>query len=51
MELEIEEDGRDQVTLVIPDNPDPFPTWTLDGTCTFPNIKNSAPMQVQYMAG
>jgi hypothetical protein len=50
MNLEIEDDGRYQVTLVIPDSPDPFPTWTMDGTCTFPNVRSTAPMEVKFMS-
>lgn len=50
MKLELEEDGRYRVMLVIPDNPDPFPTWMLDGKCVFPNIVAPAPMAVKYIS-
>jgi hypothetical protein len=50
MKLELEDDGRYQVTLVIPDHPDPFPTWELDGKCVFPNVRTAAPMPVKFMS-
>lgn len=50
MNLEIEEDGRYRVTLVIPDNPDPFPTWTLEGKCVFPMQASPAPSPVKYIS-
>jgi hypothetical protein len=38
MLLEIAEDGRYKLTLVIPDTPDPFPRWEFESTCTWPNV-------------
>lgn len=50
MLLEIAADGRYKVTLVIPDNPDPFPRWKFDSTCTFPNVTAHEPVEVRYVA-
>jgi hypothetical protein len=50
MKLELGEDGGYEVTLVIPDHPDPFPTWELDGKCVFPNVTAAAPMPVKSMS-
>lgn len=50
MQLEIEEDLRYRVVLVIPDNPDPFPTWNMDTRCTGPGLDQTVQMPVQYSA-
>ena len=50
MKLELQEDGHYEVTLVIPDNPDPFPTWQLDGKCVFPNVTAAAPSSVKFVS-
>lgn len=50
MQLEIEEDLRYRVVLVIPDNPDPFPTWNIDIRCTGPGLDYTTQMPVQYSA-
>jgi hypothetical protein len=50
MKLEIADDGNYEVTLVIPDHPDPFPTWMLDGKCVFPMATSTAPMPVKFMS-
>lgn len=50
MQLEIEEDLRYRVVLVIADNPDPFPTWNMDVHCTGPGIDHRMQVPVQYSA-
>jgi hypothetical protein len=50
MQLEIEEDLRYRLVLVIPDNPDPFPTWTMDVHCTGPGLDQVVQQPVQYSA-
>jgi hypothetical protein len=50
MKLELQDDGSYQVTLVIPDHPDPFPTWELEGKCVFPNVTAAAPSPVKFMS-
>ena len=49
MKLELSPDRYD-VTLVIADNPDPFPTWELDGKCVFPNVASPAPSPVKFVS-
>lgn len=50
MVLEIGEDARYKLTLVIPDTPDPFPAWDIEGVCTFPNATSRTPMPVRYVS-
>lgn len=50
MELEIAGDGSYRVTLVIPDTPDPFPTWYFDTQCIFPNVTSSQPVDVRHVS-
>jgi hypothetical protein len=50
MKLEIEDDGDYKLMLVIPDSPDPFPTWTFAGECIWPNITNPSPMTVKFQS-
>lgn len=50
MLLEIAADGRYKVTLVIPDNPDPFPKWDFQATCRFPTKTVNAPQDVRYVS-
>jgi hypothetical protein len=45
--LEIAEDGRYKLTLVIPDNPDPFPVWAYETTCVFPNLAYTQAVEVR----
>jgi hypothetical protein len=48
MKLDISDDGSYEVMLVIPDVPDPFPAWSFDSTCTFPNVAHSQPVEVRH---
>jgi hypothetical protein len=50
MKLEISDDGSYQVMLVIPDMPDPFPAWSFDSTCTFPNVAHTQPVEVRHIS-
>jgi hypothetical protein len=50
MLLEIAADGRYKVTLVIPDNPDSFPTWEFGSTCKFPNATAQQSQDVRYVS-
>ncbi len=50
MTLEIAEDGRYKLTLVIPDRPNPFPTWQFEATCTFPNATTNERREVRDVA-
>lgn len=50
MLLEIAADGRYKLTLVIPDNPDPFPKWEYAATCKFPNITKPVTQEVRYVS-
>lgn len=50
MKLEIGEDGHYNLVLVIPDDPDPFPTWSITGECVFPNVSSTRPMDVKMMS-
>lgn len=38
------------MTLVIPDNPDPFPKWDFQETCRFPTKTVSLPQDVRYVS-
>jgi hypothetical protein len=50
MSLEIADDGRYHLTLVIPDTPDPFPSWEFEGVCIFPNVTARQPVPVRHVA-
>jgi hypothetical protein len=50
MSLKIAEDGQYEVNLVIPDQPDPFPAWEFQGTCTYPNITANQTVPVRQVA-
>jgi hypothetical protein len=50
MLLEIADDGRYRLTLVIPDNPDPFPRWEFQSVCAFPNVRTPQPQEVRYVS-
>lgn len=50
MLLEIADDGRYKLTLVIPDTPDPFPPWDFDAECVFPNARSSEKQAVRNVA-
>lgn len=50
MKLEIREDGHYEVTLVIPDNPDPFPKWSFDSECVFPNVTDKRSVDVKMLS-
>jgi hypothetical protein len=50
MSLEIDADARYRVTLVIPDHPDPFPTWQMESTCKFPNVTARQSMEVRQIS-
>ena len=49
MLLEIADDGRYKLTLVIPDTPDPFPAWSVDSVCTFPNASHTSSEPVKHL--
>jgi hypothetical protein len=50
MLLEIAADGRYRATLVIPDNPDSFPAWEYDSTCTVASNSARQTIDVRYVA-
>jgi hypothetical protein len=50
MKLEIREGGDYEVTLVIPDHPDPFPTWSIEAECSFPNVSHKQPANVKMLS-
>jgi hypothetical protein len=50
MLLELAEDGRYKLTLVIPDTPDPFPLWKYDAVCTWPNTSSRQAVEVRNVS-
>lgn len=50
MALEIADDGRYQVTLVIPDTPDPFPAWEFQSACIWPNVTSTQQVPVHHVS-
>jgi hypothetical protein len=50
MLLEIAEDGRYKLTLVIPDTPDPFPTWEFEAVCVSPMARATLRQKVHHVS-
>lgn len=50
MLLEVAADGRYKLTLVIPDNPDPFPRWEFPAVCKTPGTRSTLSQEVRYTA-
>ena len=50
LKLEVAEDGRYKLTLVIPDRPEPFPGWSIASRCVFPNATASDRLEVRGFA-
>jgi hypothetical protein len=49
MTLEIAGDDTYRVQLDMLDVPDPFPPWSFDGTCTFPNATSTRKVDVRHV--
>jgi hypothetical protein len=50
MLLEIADDGRYKLTLVIPDTPDSFPPWEFEAVCSFPNASSRQRQPVRHVS-
>jgi hypothetical protein len=50
MLLEVTGDGGYELTLVIPDRPDPFPRWGFEATCIWPNITSTDRIDVHSVS-